>query len=219
MGVNNDGSANRFSATLNGDFGAFTSADWAQSWTFNVSLQHSIERNTGEAPDTDLRKVQLGLNGFGGPLCNVRFDGPSAGETAGQGNCYYLSPFGKDIYNTPGNPSSGYGAVVQVDATTGALVYPNQVTTMDVLKFSAQAESMRLVDERTLGIFDAVATGDLFEMGRHGAPWVQMKDHRTFVVTLGQHFLKISSQAAREGGRNVTAIFGEIVLPITQYLR
>ena len=225
VGVNNDGSANRFSATLNGDLGAFTDANWAQSWTFNISLQHSIERNTGEAPDTDLRAIQYGLNGFGGALCNVRFDGPAATEVAGQGNCYYMSPFGKDIYRTPGNPSSGYGAVVQVDATTGALVYPDQATTWEVLRYSAQAETMRLVDERTLGIFEAVATGDLFEMGggmAAAAIGFQMRDHHrelfvsNFGTTFSQGFLSPNLPGA--GGRNVTAIFGEVVLPITEYV-
>jgi len=93
-----DTTSNRVAFTWDGDFAQFTDADWADTWSFNVTAQYSDQRRYGENPDTDLRRIQNALNGFGGPNCQIRFDGPAASETAGGGNCYYYSPFAKDIY-------------------------------------------------------------------------------------------------------------------------
>ncbi len=106
-------------------------ADWAQSWTWNLSGQYSEESNGGEFPDTDLLAIQDALNGFGGRNCNIRFDGPAASEIPGQGNCVYFSPFGAEIMtNDP-----------RTDFNTRTLSLSR--------------------DERTLAIFQFVATGEI----------------------------------------------------------
>ena len=67
-----------------GDFRYSTDVTW--SWGRVDHQDH----------DTDMNLFQNALTGYGGANCNVRFNGPGVGAVAGQGNCYYFSPFSKD---------------------------------------------------------------------------------------------------------------------------
>jgi iron complex outermembrane receptor protein len=222
--VKNDGDAQRFAATLTGDLNQFIKADWADSWTYSLSAQYSDDANEGEAPDTDLISIQHALNGFGGPACNIRFDGPAATETAGKGGCYYVSPFGADLLKTPGTRADGYASVFQV-GSDGQVIYPDQATTMDVLNYSVAAESLRLNDERTLQVIEGHATGDVMELGGGMmglAIGFQHRDHHRelMVSNFGQTYRQgfLSPSLGGEGGRNVLGIFAEANMPFTDRL-
>lgn len=219
--VMGDGDAQRYNATLTGAFAQFFTGDWAQSWTYSLSAQHSQDANEGEAPDADLISIQHALNGFGGQACNVRFDGPAATMTAGQGACYYLSPFGKDLLKTPGTRADGYNSVFQVDSD-GNVIYPDQATMMSVLSNNVMARSMRLNDERTLQVIEGFATGDIMELGggmMGAAIGFQHRDHHrelivsNFGTTFRQSFN--TPQTSGMGGRNVLGIFAEVNMPFT----
>ena len=92
--------ATRVSAKLVGDFG-WTRNDSLSEWQYTLSWGWSEDRSDIVRPDVNIRKFQDALNGFGGPDCDVRFNGPSANSVAGQGNCVYFSPFGIDIGTNP----------------------------------------------------------------------------------------------------------------------
>jgi len=64
--------------------------NYAASFTWSRGEVNSVDK------DTDMRLFQSALNGFGGPNCNIRFNGAGSGAVPGSGNCLYLSPFAKD---------------------------------------------------------------------------------------------------------------------------
>ena len=217
--VSGEGIAERYSVTLTGDFAEFLSGSWAETWSYSLSAQYSHHHTDGEAPDSDLRMVQYALDGFGGPACNVRFDGPHPSEQAGVGNCYYFSPFGANIYRNTFDPNSGYGAVGGVDPN-GNLVLAGAQETMDVLNYSIQTES-KSYSNRSLMILEGVVTGDLFELpgGAAGlALGVQNRRHSrgVFITNFRQGFWQgfLDPSIGGRGSRQVEAMFGEVWLPI-----
>ena len=217
--IDGEGSAHRVAVTLNGDFGLFSGADWAQNWTFAVSAQYSADYIDGESPDSDLRRVQLALDGFGGANCDVRFDGPTASATPGQGNCYYFSPFAANIYNDTFDPNSGFGAVFQVDAA-GNRVNVDEATVLDVLDYSILVES-KSSSERTLRVLEGVVTGDIFELpgGTAGLAlgYQNRLQIREIFETAQQEGLWQGFLAPARGGKggiNVDAFFAELYLPL-----
>lgn len=66
------------------------------SWNYDANLTWSRASVYVKDKDTDMNLFQAGLNGFGGPNCNIRWNGPGPGAVAGVGNCLWLSPFAKD---------------------------------------------------------------------------------------------------------------------------
>ena len=191
--VNADLTATRFAVNLDGSL-EYLNSEWASTWTWNLSAQYSEENNGGEFPDTDLIAVQDALNGFGGPNCNIRFDGPSAAEVPGQGNCVYFSPFGAQIG--------------QNDTRTD---------------FNTKTLSMSR-DERTLAVYEFVATGDLpielgggnvgLALGYNSRKHIRELFDSNFRQTFRQGF--ISPQSGGKGGRTVDAFFGELFVPLTE---
>jgi iron complex outermembrane recepter protein len=104
-------------------------------WNYDVSGTISSEQYDRNGKDTDLIAAQNAFNGFGGDLCQIGPDGtPSPTETAGQGNCYWFSPFGKDQQNN--DPATDYN-----------ILTPTLLTNKNRLSF-----------------VEAVVTGDLWDM-------------------------------------------------------
>lgn len=62
------------------------------NWKYTANVSYSASRTIARDRDTDMTLFQAALNGFGGPNCNVRFNGAGAGAVAGQGSCLYYSP-------------------------------------------------------------------------------------------------------------------------------
>jgi iron complex outermembrane receptor protein len=214
-----DGTSVRLAGTWNGDFSQFTSANWAESWSFMLSYQYSDDRGIGENPDTDLRRIQDALNGYGGANCEIRFDGPSVSETPGIGNCSYYSPFGLNIYNTLGDPQSGYAAVMDAD---GNALPSNEV--IEVLGFNAQTLSSD-ANERSLTVFEAVVTGDLFSLpggpmgialGYQNRHEIRERQVPNFQNNFAQGFL--TPRTGGKGGRTIDAFFTELHLPVIESL-
>ena len=191
------------------------------NWTYTASAQHSEAYNTRGGRDTDLRRLQDALNGFGGSNCEIRYDGPAAREVAGTGNCYYFSPFGANIYRSTFDPNSGFGSVGRLDAD-GNVVLAGAAETEDVISYNAQGSSSREINERRLSVFEGILSGDLFEMpgGNAGMAigFQRRKEIRERLVspirnTFAQGFgAPITSG---KGGRTVDAFFVEFALPIS----
>jgi len=66
------------------------------SWNYDANLTWSRASVYVKDKDTDMNLFQAALNGFGGPNCNIRWNGPGPGAVAGTANCLWLSPFAKD---------------------------------------------------------------------------------------------------------------------------
>ncbi|MFA5965223.1 MAG: TonB-dependent receptor [Sphingomonas sp.] len=66
-------------------------------WKYNADVSYSSSRTIARDRDTDMNLFQAALNGYGGPNCNYRFNGPGAGAVAGVGSCLYYSPFEGDL--------------------------------------------------------------------------------------------------------------------------
>ena len=220
-----EGVSERYAMTLTGDFAAFAGADFLASWTYSLSAQWSQDYGDGEAPDTDLRLVQYALDGYGGPNCEIRFDGPGPSAMAGTGNCFYFSPFGANIYRDTFNPDSGYGSVGQVDAD-GNLVLASAEDTKAVLDYSIQTES-KSYSERSLRVLEGVVTGDLFQLPGDGGMvglalgWQSRHQRRdVFITNFRQGFWQgfLDPSIGGEGGRSVDAFFLETFLPFSDRL-
>ncbi|HEX7848384.1 MAG TPA: TonB-dependent receptor [Sphingomonas sp.] len=67
------------------------------NWKYTANVAYSASHTVARDKDTDMNLFQAALNGFGGPNCNIRFNGPSAGAAAGVGACLYYSPFEGDL--------------------------------------------------------------------------------------------------------------------------
>ena len=218
--VEGDAQSHRVSLTLNSELGEFIEADWAQSWTVQVSSQYSWDRTSERQRDTDLQRIQLAMEGFGGQACEVRFDGPASASEAGKGACFYWSPLAADIYNSTFDPTSGFGSVFQTDQN-GNRVDSDDRTTFDVINyFMAESESF---NERWLMVNEIIATGDIFELpGGIAGLALGFQNRRqhferfdtAFQQTLNQGFL--SPGIGGEGGRSVEAMFTELYLPLIE---
>ena len=79
----------RVSAGFNGEFGPQIGWDAAVTYSENTRVTNT--------PDILAYRLQLALNGLGGPDC-------AAGGTAGQGGCLFFNPFSNAF---AGNPSTG----------------------------------------------------------------------------------------------------------------
>ncbi|NKB97143.1 MAG: TonB-dependent receptor [Pseudomonadales bacterium] len=198
----------RFSLTLDGDFGQFFSGERAQNWTYALSVQYSEAFDTGDRPDTDLRLLQLSLDGYGGPDCPLRFVdgsfGPTAGLVPGSGACQYYSPFGADIYNDPLDPNSG----LKQDRS--------------VVEYNARTESHSYT-ERTLRTIEGHVTGDVFELpggtaglaiGFQNRNEIREAARTNFQRGAWQGFL--TPRLGGKGSRSIDAYFAEMYLPITE---
>ena len=196
----------RFAMTLSGDFGQFFSGDRAQNWTYAMSVQYSEAFDTGDRPDTDLRLLQLALNGYGGPDCPLRFVdgqyGPTDGLAPGSGACGYFSPFGADIYN------------VSLDPTSGLKQDP------DILEYNVKTES-HSYDERTLRTIEGHVTGDIFELpGGPAGLAIGFQNRNEIRETARSNFQRgawqgfLSPRLGGKGARSIDAYFAELYLPL-----
>ena len=215
-----DANGSRLALTLEGSFEQFFSGGFLSNWTYMASAQYSRAYNSRGGRDTDLRRMQNALNGFGGSNCEIRFDGPASTEVAGNGNCYYFSPFGANIFRSTFDPTSGFGSVGQLDAN-GDLVLADEAATNDVIGFNAQGTESREINERRLSVFEGILSGDLFELpgGNAGMAvgFQRRKAIREIVVgnfrnSLSQGFG--SPKTGGKGGRTVDAFFVEFAFPI-----
>jgi iron complex outermembrane recepter protein len=80
----------RVSAGLNGDI--------SDSLSWDVAATYMEQNATREGRDTLVNRYQLALRGLGGPNCNV------AANTPGANGCFWFNPFNNAI---PGNPITG----------------------------------------------------------------------------------------------------------------
>jgi len=72
--------------------------DLFAGWKYTGNVSYSASHTVARDKDTDMNLFQAALNGFGGPNCNVLFNGAGgAGAVAGAGNCLYYSPFQRDL--------------------------------------------------------------------------------------------------------------------------
>ena len=215
-----DENGSRLALTLEGSFEQFFSDGLLSNWTYNVSAQYSGAYAAKGGQDADLRRVQDALNGFGGSNCEVRFDGPAASEVAGNGNCYYLSPFGANIYRSTFDPTSGFGSVGQLDAN-GDLVLANAAATNDVIGFNASGTETKDISERRLWVFEGIVSGDLFELpggnagmavGYQRRKEIRELEFSNFASSLSQGFG--GPRFGGKGARTEDAYFVEFAFPI-----
>jgi iron complex outermembrane receptor protein len=71
--------------------------DLVAGWKYTGNVSYSASHTVARDKDTDMTLFQAALNGFGGPNCNVLFNGAGAGAAPGVGNCLYYSPFQTDL--------------------------------------------------------------------------------------------------------------------------
>jgi iron complex outermembrane receptor protein len=141
----NTQSTYRVASSLEGGFGAEDG-----SWSWKLSGALSRNDTVSENPETIAQRLNLALNGYGGPDCN--FNGVLGAENdpnvaPGTGPCMYYNPFASRLLAQPGDPTYNDPAVVQW--------------------FSHQETE---IGTAQLGTLEAVATGDLFDLpgGRTG---------------------------------------------------
>lgn len=221
--VQGDANGSRLALTLEGSFEQFFKDGFLSTWNYMLTGQYSGAYNAGENPDTDLRRMQYALDGYGGSNCEIRFDGPASSAVPGKGNCYYFSPFGANIYRDTFDPTSGYGSAGQLDAN-GNLVLASPEATADVIGFNALTTSTE-INERRLTVYELILSGDLFDLpgGTAGMAlgYQQRKEIRerlipNFQYSLSQGFL--SPRSSGKGGRTVDAYFVEFALPVTEQI-
>jgi iron complex outermembrane receptor protein len=160
-------------------------------WQYDTSLTWSRSSIYSKDKDTDMNLFQAALNGYGGPNCNIRWNGPGPGAVAGQGNCLYLSPFAKDAQGQP-----------------QALIFNIQDTVV-----------ANLVREYVVGEF--VANGTVFELPAGpvqlavGGQWRREAQRNTFSDLTASGFGAFSGPSRdTQAERTVKSIFAETNIPI-----
>ena len=217
-----DFQSHRFAATYNLDLGEYLEGEMASTWGVSISGQYSWDRISERDRDTHLGRLQYSLQGYGGPNCNVRFDGPGAGIEPGSGNCYYWSPFAADIYQDTFDSDSGHASAFQVDNVGNVIKAPGEAT-YDVIEwFIADSESF---NERELFVVEGVAAGDIFAMpGGNAALAVGFQYRRDEFERFDTAFQEGNMQAFNppsqggEGARTTDSLFAELSLPLQDNL-
>ena len=166
------------------------------SWTYDVMAAYSREDSLLRTSDTDLIAAQNAFNGFGGADCQITPSGvPAASSIAGQGNCYYFSPFGDDQQSNP------------------------EETNYNVLTPFMRSNSAEL------RYAEAVATGDLIELpgGMAGlAIGAQIREESEETMAdsgvTNARFGFQGKSLPGEGKRTVKSVFAELYLPALDIL-
>lgn len=165
--------------------------DLFADWNYSADAVWSQEKANNQSKDTDLILLQHALNGFGGPSCNVGFTGPAASEVAGQGNCVYYSPFGRD-----------------------------QLSNDPRVNFSLLQPTMVVGDVNHL-LFEAVVSGRLFDLPGGAVGLAIGGQTREEEATIDFDDFTQSGRAAfrgrslsGSGDRRVNAAFVELDLPV-----
>lgn len=169
--------------------------DISSDWNYSADVLWSQEKATNSSKDTDLILLQNALRGFGGPSCNVGFAGPAVSEVAGQGNCVYFSPFGRDQLSN--DPRTAFN-ILQPTAT---------VTDVNHL------------------LAEAVVSGRLFDLpaGRLGLA-IGGQSREEEIVTDFDDFTQSGRAGFRgkslsgKGDRQVDALFAELDIPVLSSL-
>ena len=164
------------------------------NWTYSADAEWTTEVNNSSSPDTNLIAIQNALNGFGGPDCNIdRFGNPDTSDIAGQGSCYYWSPFGKDQANNP--PQTMYNILGPVLSTNRVSYY----------------------------IAEGVVSGQLFNLPAGpvgvaiGGQW--RKESYAVIRDQAQQYGETGfsgKNISGEGSRSIKAFFGELDAPVMQ---
>ncbi len=168
----------------------------AAGWDYDVLVAYSREDSLLNSNDTDLIAAQSALNGFGGPNCQVDpLGNPAPSEVAGQGNCFYFSPFGDDQQSNP--TETDYNILTPF--------------------FRSSEAEIRYAE--------AVVTGELTDLpgGALGiAVGAQIRDERERIDLdsgiINARFGFQGKSLPGEGSRTIKSVFGELYLPILPIL-
>lgn len=166
------------------------------SWNYDVLAAYSREDSLLRTSDTDLIAAQNALNGFGGPDCPIDpFGQPSSNALAGQGNCFYFSPFGADQQDNP--PETDFNVLTPF--------------------FRYNSAELRYAE--------AVVTGDLLTLpgGTAGvAVGAQIREESEVIQPdSGVTNARFGFQGKSLGGsgqRTIKSLFGELYLPVMDML-
>ena len=161
------------------------------SWNYDVMAAYSREDSLLRTSDTDLIAAQNAFNGFGGPDCQIDpFGVPAASAVAGEGNCFYFSPFGADQQTNP--PETDYNVLTPYTRSNTA----------------------------ELRYAEAVVTGDLFELpgGTAGlAVGAQIREESEETMAdsgiVNARFGFQGKSLPGTGQRTIKSVFGELYLP------
>ena len=128
-----------------------------RQWNVQASYTHSDHNSdTIQSQDTLSTHMELALNGYGGPECDlingVPGDGNSSYATSGgdfgAGSCYFFNPFGNAQFDRSGNP------------TQPNLELDNPPELYEWLLGKANSK-----EEYQQRVIDLVAAGDIFDIG------------------------------------------------------
>ncbi len=214
----------RVSAGLNGDI--------TDSLSWDIAATYMEQNASREGRDTVVNRYQLALLGFGGPNCNV------TGNTPGANGCSYYNPFSTAI---PGNPLTGVanpqfaaGAsndnpdllnwmfpIVSTDQQTTLMVFDAVLsgrTGIDLpggsigwaagLQYREDNFEARYSDLNNFAVTPCVNSVRTNIVGPAGCTPAQLAAPTGALLFLG-------GAADRDLDRDVSAVFGELSLPIT----
>jgi len=186
---------------------------FGDNWIYDTSLTRSERDQTARGTDTDQGKLQLAINGFGGPNCNSTL----AGSQPGSGNlgnvsagreCFYYNPYFSSFFKPDGTPQDN-----------PLLKTPRAVIEWMIGEFRTQTKSEQLV-------WDFVTTGDVMELPNgqplgmaFGLQWRQ--DEVSVEVddtSNAKGFSFIFGGTNWSGKENTYAAFLEFAIPVTDTL-
>ena len=129
----------------------FMGRDWTVDFDYTSSSHTS---QTSQVQDTLSTHMELALNGYGGPECDLINGTPGSGNSAyassggdfGAGNCYFFNPFGSSVFDRDGN----------VSQANLELANPTELYEWLVGRASSDTEYKQ-------SVLDLVASGDLFD--------------------------------------------------------
>ena len=185
-------------------------------WTFDASYVKAENDFFLSASDGVASRLQAALLGLGGPNCST--------NTPGENGCQFFNPFGNGLTAD----ASAMVPVLNADFTPvigsdGNILMTSVRNTPEMINW-LQGE-VTLDIKSKLDVFDAVVTGDLFEMpaGTVGAAFgIQYRDtslsydYDDFTNT--GDFLFVQKADDFVGTQDTYAVFGEVLMPLASGL-
>ncbi|MEO1312061.1 MAG: TonB-dependent receptor, partial [Pseudomonadota bacterium] len=174
---------------------ALRSDTFGRNGYWEVSFTHAVNDFLVSTPDTVTDRLNLALNGFGGPDCGVgSIDLINGSATPGAGGCEFYNPFATSILD------------------------PNSANSDELMGWLLARQERNFKSD--LSVFDATVSSELFDMpggAAAGALGFQYREQSligTFdEITRADGFSFLFGDQNYQGDQDSYAVFGEVSLP------
>ncbi|MEM0986919.1 MAG: TonB-dependent receptor [Pseudomonadota bacterium] len=160
---------------------------FASGWDYTLAYAFSRDERSAQVPDQISSRLDLALQGLGGPDCDV------LNGTPGVGDCQYFNPFGSSITTVPNDP-----ALVNFITLTDPELTRTDLTTIDAIV--------------TGDVFEMPAGPLSAAFGYQFRREIRVTDNPT--SSEAEDLIFLIGEPDSRGKRTVDAFFGELAVPL-----